>query len=343
VPLRDLEAGFPELCAHLRHVRATERVGHAYLFIGDNSELLEKLGRDWIQVCVCREPTRDGEACGTCELCRQIAAGSYRELHELRPRSKSRQILVQEMRDFDHGFHLTTAPGVLKAGLIVDADRLTEQSQNAFLKTLEEPPERSLLVLLTTQPRALLPTIRSRCQVVSALRNRRSYESAIKSGLPSRLARLGQGVGAAVALEVSMFLQDVLADLRGQAEASVEDEDTGESMEDQDSSFKKRLADLREARVQAEYLRLRQQVSEAIQTWFLQQHLLACGATPGDLPNPEFRAAAGQQSDLNVPSPAAADSAARAAVELGVHLTTNADERLCLDAFCLAICKRIPN
>ena len=84
-------------------------------------------------------------------------------VHVLQPRSKSRLISVEEMRELERRMYLSAPSGVWKIGVIVDADRMNEAAENAFLKTLEEPPQNCLLFLLSAYPEFLLPTIRSRC------------------------------------------------------------------------------------------------------------------------------------------------------------------------------------
>ena len=81
----------------------------------------------------------------------------------VRPRSKSRAISVSEIRELERRMHLSSPEDTWKVGVVVDADRMNESAENAFLKTLEEPPERCLLLLLSANPEFLLPTIRSRC------------------------------------------------------------------------------------------------------------------------------------------------------------------------------------
>ena len=209
MPLVDVKQMAPEVVARLLQARRNGRMAHAYLFAGDDEAFLENFATQWIQACACLKPTTEGDACNTCEPCRKIAGGYYPEMFELRPQSKSRQILVDEMRAFEHSFALTARQGRLKVGLIIEADRLNQQSQNAFLKTLEEPPARSLLILISTQPRRLLPTIRSRCQIISLLKNQRSYEFSLACGMFPELAKLRPGAGAATALAVSHRIQQI--------------------------------------------------------------------------------------------------------------------------------------
>ena len=90
----------------------------------------------------------------------------------LRPRMKSRRIGVDEIRDLEHTLHLAAPGGACKVGVIIEADRLNDQAANAFLKTLEEPPQKTLLLLLTANPQRLLPTILSRCVRIPLLGGR---------------------------------------------------------------------------------------------------------------------------------------------------------------------------
>jgi DNA polymerase-3 subunit delta' len=88
----------------------------------------------------------------------------------LEPESKLRRIKVDALRDLERLLRMTSS-SVYKVGIIVDADRMTEQGANAFLKTLEEPPANSLLMLLSRMPEQLLDTIRSRCVRVPLFRS----------------------------------------------------------------------------------------------------------------------------------------------------------------------------
>lgn len=87
--------------------------------------------------------------------------GEY--IRVVRPRSKSRQISVDDMRALEKMMHQSSPDETWKIGVVVDADRMGVGAENAFLKTLEEPPRESLLLLLSSEPEQLLPTIWSRC------------------------------------------------------------------------------------------------------------------------------------------------------------------------------------
>lgn len=85
------------------------------------------------------------------------------DLFSLRPEGKARFIKVDSLREFLRKIQLTATAGPRKVGVVYEADRMNDATANAFLKTLEEPPDSTTLFLLTTHPNKLLPTIRSRC------------------------------------------------------------------------------------------------------------------------------------------------------------------------------------
>jgi DNA polymerase III subunit delta' len=93
----------------------------------------------------------------------QVFSSKAREIFVAEPESKSRRILVRQVRELEHGLQMRGMEGRRKVAIIAEADRLQPQAANAFLKTLEEPPSNSLLLLLSALPEALPDTIVSRC------------------------------------------------------------------------------------------------------------------------------------------------------------------------------------
>jgi DNA polymerase III delta prime subunit len=340
MPLAEFRALFPNVCARLLKTRLNERIGHAYLFVGDDAETLEPFARSWAAVCACSDSRADGDACGQCRSCHLLATGNYPHCHVLTPTSKSREITISEVRDFEHELSLAAGAGAMKLGLVLDADCLGLNAQNAFLKTLEEPTPDTILCLTTAQPQRLLPTIRSRCQIVALRRNRRSYAWAAEQGLPDILAPLRPRAGATAGLEAGARLAALFAQLHERAEACVEEQQDAnwDVVADGDEALQKRLKTLLEARVEAEYRRLRQALEDAIQTWYLQVYLLAAGVSPAALPHPELF----PDGALEQPPPPRPDAlrAVHAVERLLACLQTSVDERLAIDAFCLSLTQR---
>lgn len=92
-----------------------------------------------------------------------VFSTSAREIFVAEPESKSRRIVIEQVRALEHALQMRAPDGQRKVAIILEADRLQPQAANAFLKTLEEPPENSLLLLLSALPEALPDTILSRC------------------------------------------------------------------------------------------------------------------------------------------------------------------------------------
>ena len=151
----------------LQRSLARKRLGHAYLFAGDQRDELEILARTLAKTLNCQNPVKiEGAAtdcCDECSSCRKIDNESHADIHLSRPESKSRVITVEQMRDLMQQIQLKPTEAEFKVAVIVGADRLNPQAANAFLKTLEEPPAKSVLILLSTEPSRILETILSRC------------------------------------------------------------------------------------------------------------------------------------------------------------------------------------
>src|SRR5216117_1256263 len=134
----------------LRRAHEQDRLAHAYLISGPPGSGKQQLVADLASL-VNGTPVGD------------VFSTKAREIFVARPESKSRRIVIEQIRDLEHALQMQAPSGRLKVAIISDADRLQPQAANAFLKTLEEPPKNSLLLLLSALPEALPETILSRC------------------------------------------------------------------------------------------------------------------------------------------------------------------------------------
>lgn len=167
--------------AILRRALASGRTHHAYLFAGPEGVGKERAAVGLAARLMCQDASLapDADACGVCNSCRMIAAGSHPELHivrreliRLHPDAEIRKrkgllLGVDVVRHFliePAGLRPTQSPR--RVFIIRDAESMSDQAQNALLKTLEEPPGATCLILVTASAERLLPTIRSRCQVI---------------------------------------------------------------------------------------------------------------------------------------------------------------------------------
>lgn len=136
--------------------RDNQRLGHAYLITGPAGA-----GKHLLAERVVRLVNRMPESIEGLE---SLAGG---EVALVRPESRSRTIKIDAIRQAERTLQLRAATGITKFAIIDDCDRMGREAENAFLKTLEEPPRASMLLLLTSQPEQLLDTIRSRCICLS--------------------------------------------------------------------------------------------------------------------------------------------------------------------------------
>jgi DNA polymerase III subunit delta' len=102
--------------------------------------------------------------CGECSACRRVASFHHPDVNWVRPQEDSRQIRIEQVRELSGDLALTSHSGGYKVGILTPADALNRFAANALLKTLEEPPARTLLILVATEPSRLPPTVLSRCQ-----------------------------------------------------------------------------------------------------------------------------------------------------------------------------------
>lgn len=143
------------------------RLGHAYLFCGSRLETLEAVARTLAKTLNCQKPAKEAagapDSCDHCPSCGKIETNNHPDVLWVRPESKTRVITIDQVRDLMHTVNLKPTQAPYKVGVIVAADRLNVNAANAFLKTLEEPPPQSILMLLTTDASHILETILSRC------------------------------------------------------------------------------------------------------------------------------------------------------------------------------------
>jgi DNA polymerase-3 subunit delta' len=143
------------------------RLGHAYLFTGHSLSQLEDFALALAKTLNCQHPVLSNgiavDSCDACLACRKAEHSNHPDIHWVRAESKSRIISVEQMRDLMKEIQLKPGEAQFKVAIIVAADRMKTEAANAFLKTLEEPPARSILILLSTEPQRLIETILSRC------------------------------------------------------------------------------------------------------------------------------------------------------------------------------------
>lgn len=144
---------------------------HAVLVTGAMGVGKHIFARNVARALLCEAPRPDGLACGTCPSCGYLAAGQHPDLRLVEPididddgeTKRLDQIPIKHVRALTRWANVTSHRGVGKVAILSPADTLNVAAANALLKTLEEPPAGTYLLLLTARPGRLLPTVRSRC------------------------------------------------------------------------------------------------------------------------------------------------------------------------------------
>jgi DNA polymerase-3 subunit delta' len=142
----------------LRRTMAKGKTAHAYIFEGIEGCGKKKTAIAFIEAVFCGQ----NEGCGLCSSCRKIALLQHPDLHLVEPDGVF--IKIDQIRDLQKDLSYRPYEAPRKACIIDGVERLNPSAGNALLKTLEEPPGNALIILLTAQVDAVLPTVLSRCQ-----------------------------------------------------------------------------------------------------------------------------------------------------------------------------------
>jgi DNA polymerase-3 subunit delta' len=157
----------PWLLAHLERLKDAllkRRMPHALLIHESPGAGGEWLAQRTARLVLCERIEQ--APCENCASCRRAAQGSHPDLARVRPLEGSSQIRIEQVRELAAELALTAHQGGYKVGILTPADSMNRFAANALLKTLEEPPPATLLILVATQPSRLPATILSRCQRV---------------------------------------------------------------------------------------------------------------------------------------------------------------------------------
>jgi DNA polymerase III subunit delta' len=186
---------------YLSEANAQGRLAHSFIFSGPEGSGKRRLVSEFFRVVngSMADPT---------------------DFHGIEPESKSRKILVEQIRELEASLRMHASRAKVKFGVVYEADRLMAQAANAFLKTLEEPPDHSLLILVTTLPEALLETIRSRCIEISLRAPGAKTLTAEEAELVGELFRIIEtdGFSVGTALRFSRIFLGILSKVRERIE-----------------------------------------------------------------------------------------------------------------------------
>lgn len=251
------------------------RLAHAYLFSGNDLGELESLAATLAKVLHCSQTPEQPsgpeaiDCCDHCNNCRRVDQWNHPDVHWLRPESKTRIITIDQTRDLMHHVHMKPTEAGFKVAILSGVDRMNTQAANAFLKTLEEPPARSVLILLTTEPHRLLDTILSRCLRLNFMAESRPVlDPAVQDWLGSFAHHAASGKpGLLARYRLLGDLASRLESCRKEIRALCLERSPLSRQEDLEPKLRERLEKELDAATEAEYRRRRSEFLSALQLW----------------------------------------------------------------------------
>lgn len=154
----------------LKNALQNSSIAHAYLFYGQESVGKKRIAIELAKALNCASAI-EGEACGECSSCGKIENRTHPDFFFIEPTKNSSTvreatIKIEVVRELQRKLSFQPYEGKTKVAVVDDADLMNLQAANSFLKTLEEPPNATILILITSHPFKLLPTLVSRCQAI---------------------------------------------------------------------------------------------------------------------------------------------------------------------------------
>ena len=182
-------------------------IGHAYIICGDTEEARRLLADTITRRLMCE--TKERVPCLLCSHCMKLEKQIHPDVFVLTPLEGKREISVAQMREMIASTHITPNDADGKVYVIHPADTLNPSAQNAFLKTLEEPPGKCTFLLLTENPLGLLPTIRSRCVLLELTPQQQNDGQAYSEEAEELILRFekAQKMGGVPLVEFSLQLE----------------------------------------------------------------------------------------------------------------------------------------
>ncbi|MBR2508801.1 MAG: hypothetical protein IKB71_03550 [Lentisphaeria bacterium] len=295
----DVRNRFPLQFEALEKAKKDDKIAHAFLIQSEVEKDRNDFTLALAQLACCPESV-NGAPCTVCRICRTIENGTYSGLVKVTPEGKAYQIKVGEaenpqensIRYFTSTFSLTNIDSAKKkTGIIYDADRMNAEAQNALLKTLEEPPPESMIILVTGNSGVLLPTTISRCRSIVLPAGHINFDFAGAEKLYPLLFDAFNAGNDSVKLEqCAAGIIEIAAALKDEAEKENELlwKDKINAVKEIDERIAKKMTKSMEDSGAGLYMSKRKMFLNAVQCFFSELFMLSQGAEVKALPNPEF-------------------------------------------------------
>ena len=149
---------------HFRKTIASNHLSHAYIFTGQDGVGKTLLAKEFSKAIFCSE--KEDDSCNLCHNCVRIENNHHPDIHWIEIEEKAKFLKIDNIRDLQHSVKLSPVESNYKIFIIKEADRMNEEASNCLLKTLEEPPTSTIIILIANSLTPVKETIRSRCQII---------------------------------------------------------------------------------------------------------------------------------------------------------------------------------
>lgn len=279
----------PEYGEVLRQIVRSGRLANAYLIVGDDARDEHSLTQFFLQCIFCNQ---ENGPCGVCPGCQQVRKNAHPDIHLCAPETKSRIISAEQIRELNRQLSLSPFAGGRKAGVVLHADRLNKASANAFLKTLEEPPGDSVILLITDKPKALLPTIVSRCQKITVSTSSKAVEKPWKTPLMEILKKTGGVADSWQSLQMARAINQLLEEEKER----IQKETAAESRMLSDAGLSDRDDKAEDGAAESRFRAERAEILRVIEGWQRDLLFVTLKVDPSRLRNKEYMPVLSQQA-----------------------------------------------
>lgn len=185
---QEMEQVQPQIMTMLQNSIVKNRVAHAYLFEGEKGTGKNDVGHVFAKSLLCEAPLSQYEPCEECRNCKRISSGNHPDVHYVEREGLS--IKKEQIKSLQEEFAMKSVESNRKIYMIADADKMSVSAANSLLKFLEEPSSDTIAILMTEQVQRILPTILSRCQVLTftSLSPENVKQKLVEQGLPLQQA-----------------------------------------------------------------------------------------------------------------------------------------------------------
>jgi len=202
--------GHEDIIKYLRRSIEADKIAQAYLFIGPEGLGKKEVALMFLKTLVCRKRGKNFSPCLNCENCLNFNLSQNPDITFIKRAEKKKMITIEQIRRLIEHLNLKAVSLPYKIALIDEADLMTEKASNSFLKTLEEPKAKTVIILISKNEKFLPETIVSRCQVIrfNLVPNEKIYDYFLREGISHQKAEYFTNIAQGRIIRAKKLVKD---------------------------------------------------------------------------------------------------------------------------------------